>query len=73
MFYMKPVSYNPLTATFQLSSETALNLGWSQNGVLGNGLKIQISALRTIPFVIVHLHNIFFSLSANTAAHNKMP
>ena len=29
---------NPLIATFQLSSAASLNLGWSQNGVLGNGL-----------------------------------
>ena len=27
-----------LIATFQLSSAASLNLGWSQNGVLGNGL-----------------------------------
>ena len=30
---------NPLTATFQLSSAASLNLGRSQNGILGNGLK----------------------------------
>ena len=29
----------PLIATFHLSSAAALNLGWSQNCVLGNGLK----------------------------------
>ena len=29
---------NPSIATFQLSSAASLNLGWSQNGVLGNGL-----------------------------------
>ena len=29
---------NPLIATFQLSSAASLNLGLSQNGVLGNGL-----------------------------------
>ena len=29
---------NELTATFQLLSAASLNLGWSQNGVLGNGL-----------------------------------
>ena len=26
-------------ATFQLSSAASLNLEWSQNGVLGNGLR----------------------------------
>ena len=29
---------NPLKATFQLTSASSLNLGQSQNGVLGNGL-----------------------------------
>ena len=29
---------SPLIAKFQLSSAASLNLGWSQNGVLGNGL-----------------------------------
>ena len=29
---------NPLTATFQLSFAASLNLGRSQNGILGNGL-----------------------------------
>ena len=28
-----------LIATFQLSSAASLNLGWSQNGALGNGSK----------------------------------
>ena len=36
---MQSVSLNPLMATFKLSSAASLNLGWSQNGVLGNGLK----------------------------------
>ena len=27
-------------ATFQLSSAASLNMGWSQNGVLGNGLTL---------------------------------
>ena len=31
---------NPVIATFQLSSAGCLNLGWSQNGVLGNGLTL---------------------------------
>ena len=34
---MQSVSLNPLIATFQLSSAASLNLGRSQNGVLGNG------------------------------------
>ena len=38
MFSMQSVSYNPIVATFQLSSAGSLNLGPSQNGVLGNGL-----------------------------------
>ena len=38
MFSVQSVSYNPLVTTFQLSSAASLNLGQSQNGVLGNGL-----------------------------------
>ena len=38
MFSMQSVSENTLIATFQLSSAASLNLGRSQNGVLGNGL-----------------------------------
>ena len=38
MFSMQSVSSNHLIATFQLSSAASLNSGWSQNGVLGNGL-----------------------------------
>ena len=38
MFSMQSVSQNPLIATFQLSSAASLNLGQSQNGVLGNGI-----------------------------------
>ena len=38
MFFFLICILNPLTATFQLSSAASLNLGWSQNGVLGNGL-----------------------------------
>ena len=38
MFSMQSVSYNPLIATFLLSSAASLNLGRSRNGVLGNGL-----------------------------------
>ena len=33
------LSGNGLIATFQLSSAASLNLGLSQNGVIGNGLK----------------------------------
>ena len=40
MFFMQFVSLNPSIATFQLSSAASLNLGWSQNGVLGNGLTL---------------------------------
>ena len=35
---------NPLIATFHLSFAVSLNLGWSQNGVLGNGLKLVVVA-----------------------------
>ena len=38
MFPVQSVSENSLIATFQLSSAASLNLGLSQNGVLGNGL-----------------------------------
>ena len=38
MFSMQSVSYNPLIATFQLSSAASWNLGQSQNGVIGNVL-----------------------------------
>ena len=38
MFSMESVSQNPLIATFQLPSAASLNLGLSENGVLGNGL-----------------------------------
>ena len=38
MFSMQSVSTVPLIATSQLSSASSLNLGRSQNGVLGNGL-----------------------------------
>ena len=40
MFSLQSVSENPLIVTFQLSSGTSLNLGWSQNSVLGNGLTL---------------------------------
>ena len=40
MFSMQYVSLNPLIATFQLLSAASLNLGWSQNGVLGNELTL---------------------------------
>ena len=39
MFSEQSVYSNPLIATFQLSSASSLNLGRSQNGVLGNRLK----------------------------------
>ena len=39
MFTMQSLSYNPVLATFQLSSAASLNLGQSQNEVLGIGLK----------------------------------
>ena len=39
MFSMDSVSENYLIATFQLSAALSLNLGWSQNGVLGNRLR----------------------------------
>ena len=35
---MQSLSKNPLIATFQLSSTASLNLGLSQNVVLGNGI-----------------------------------
>ena len=38
MFSMQYVSLNPFIATFQWSSAASLNLGRSQNGVLGNGI-----------------------------------
>ena len=38
MFTMQSLSYNPVLATFQLSA-ASLNLGQSQNEVLGIGLK----------------------------------
>ena len=38
MFSMQSVFKNPFIATFQLSSAASFNLGWSQNGVLGNML-----------------------------------
>ena len=40
MFSMQPVSYNPSIAKIQLSSAASLNLGRSQNGILGNGLNV---------------------------------
>ena len=42
MFSMQSVGKNRLTATFQLSSAASLNLGRSQNDVLGNGLNIHV-------------------------------
>ena len=40
MFSMQSVSFNPFIATFQLLSATSLNLGWSQNCLLGIGLNL---------------------------------
>ena len=41
MFSMQSVSKNPfLIVTFQLWSAASLNVGWSQNLVLGNGLTL---------------------------------
>ena len=42
MFSRQSVSYNLLIATFQLSSAASLNMGLSQKGVLGNGLRSNI-------------------------------
>ena len=39
---MQSVSWNPLIAKFKLLSAAPLNLGWFQNGVLGNGLKSEL-------------------------------
>ena len=41
MFPMQSVSF--LIGTFQLLSAASLNLGWSQNGVLGNGLTMKVN------------------------------
>ena len=38
MLSMESVSLDPLISTFQSSSAASLNLGQSQNGVLGNVL-----------------------------------
>ena len=38
MLYCVVMSKNPLIASFQLLSAVSLNLGWSQNGILGNWL-----------------------------------
>ena len=40
MFSMQSVSYNPVIVKFHLSSAASLNLGQSQNGLLGNGLSM---------------------------------
>ena len=44
MFSMLFVSQNPFIAIFQLSA-AYLNLGWSQNGLLGNGLTLHHTIL----------------------------
>ena len=44
MFSMLFVSQNPFIAKFQLSA-AYLNLGWSQNGLLGNGLTLHHTIL----------------------------
>ena len=51
MFSMQSVSLSPLLARFQLSSAASLNLGLSQNGILGNGLKEEIIISNKIYFV----------------------
>ena len=49
---MQSVSKNPLMATFQLSSAVSLNLGRSQNGVLGIGLTpFEMKNLRPVQIV----------------------
>ena len=40
MYFVQFVSLNPLIATFHLSSAASLNLGQSQNDVLGNELTL---------------------------------
>ena len=47
IFSMQSVSQNSLIATFQLSPAASLNLGQSQNGVLGNGLNVYCATLKT--------------------------
>ena len=47
-------------ATFQLSSAASLNLGWSQNVVLGNGLMTTILAKNTTDFCNRLPHNDYF-------------
>ena len=39
---------NPLIATFQLSSAASLNLGWYQNGVLGNWLSLYMFSMLSV-------------------------
>ena len=56
MFSMQSVSQNPLIATFQLSSAASLNLGRSQNGVSGNGLKKFIKVMN--PFCACITNNL---------------
>ena len=52
---MQSLSLSPLKATFQLSVAASLNLGWSQNGVLGNGLTLsQVTNFR--PFQTERVH-----------------
>ena len=70
MFSMQSISQNPLVAKFKLSSTASLSLGWSQNGVLGNGLintlstetLLNLAGLQTI-FQSVH-YLLFFCMKA---------
>ena len=48
MFYMESLFQNPLKATFLWSSAASLNLGWSQNGVFGNGLSDDYGPIKSI-------------------------
>ena len=50
MFSMQCVSQNPLIAKIKLSSAASLNMGRSQNGVLGTANRIQHTWLTLIDF-----------------------
>ena len=59
--FMDYISWNPLIATFQLLSAASLNLGWSQNGVLGNRLShVQMKHLQLTN--LMQLNSLFLSL-----------
>ena len=63
MFSLEPVSWNLLIATYQLLSAASLNLGWSQNSVLGKGLKLRFSELLCLPDSRCSLYTVGVSLS----------